>query len=397
VAAPYYVPSRAFGANDRLVMGFIGVGGMGYGHFRSYLGSDVCDIAGVCDVYEPHRARAQKDAGDKCTAYTDHRELLDRADIDAVVVATPDHWHTLVSIHACQAGKDVYCEKPLTLFITEGQELIKAVRRYGRVFQTGSQQRSSGEFRQAVELVRNGYIGKLQAVKVGIGGSPSCGWEPNQDPPAGLDWNQWLGPAPVAPYTPRRCLGSFRWFWDYSGGMMTDWGHHMNDIAQWGLGADGTGPVEIDGWGKSPAEGIFETFTDFEMKYTYASGIVSNCSNRHRGGVTFEGSDGTVFVTRGELETDPPELRNLELKPDDLHLPRPRGGHKGNWLECLKTRERPICDVEIGHRSVSVCHLGNLSARLGRKLKWDPVKELFVGDDEANRWLSRPYRAPWHL
>ncbi|HJN18884.1 MAG TPA: Gfo/Idh/MocA family oxidoreductase, partial [Armatimonadota bacterium] len=244
--APLVVSSRALGqadkvaANDRIALGFIGIGGMGNGHLGGFLGNRRTEVLAVCDVDAGHREAAANRVGDGCAQYADHRELLDRDDIDAVVIATPDHWHTLTSIHACQAGKDVYCEKPLTLTIEECWKLTAAVRRYGRVFQTGSQQRSSREFQQAVSLVRAGRIGKVHTVKVGIGTGPTSGYEPNTAPPDGLDWDMWLGPAPKVPYTRQRCHGNFRWFWDYSGGKMTDWGHHHNDIAQWGLNMDGT-------------------------------------------------------------------------------------------------------------------------------------------------------------
>jgi predicted dehydrogenase len=353
-------------------------------------------VLAVCDVDQNRRERAAQRVGDKCAAYNDYRELLDRKDIDAVLIATPDHWHTLTSINACEAGKDVYCEKPLTLTIEEGRKLVQAVRRYARVFQTGSQQRSSGEFRQACELVRNGRVGKVSLVRVGIGGSPTSGWEPDSDPPPGLDWNMWLGPAPSSPYNPLRCFFTFRWFYDYSGGMLTDWGHHHNDIAQWGLGTDLTGPVKFEGWGKFPTDGMFDTATDFEIKYTHADGTPVICGNTQPHGITFEGPDGWVHVDRGFLETSPAELKDEKLGPGDIRLYE-SNNHQQNWLDCIRSREKPICDVEIGHRSVSICHLCNITIRTGRSLEWDPVAERIVNDEGANRWLSRPYRAPWSL
>ena len=402
VAMPYVVSSRALGqdgkdpANERITMGFIGVGGMGGGHLGGFIGNNQTEVLAVCDVDTDRREAAQKRVGDGCVGYNDYRELLARDDIDAVCIATPDHWHTLTCMDACRAGKDIYCEKPLTLTIEEAQKLIQVVRRYARVFQTGSQQRSSGEFQQAVSLVRSGRIGKVSHVKVGIGGSPTSGWEPDSEPPPGLDWDMWLGPAPWVPYNKLRHPYTFRYFFDYSGGMMTDWGHHHNDIAQWGLNMDGSGPVEIEGWGKFPADGLFDTATAFDINYTHADGTVVNCCSSNRQGITFEGPDGWVHVHRGALETHPEELKDEELGPGDVDL-HTNESHHNNWLRCIKTRERPICDVEIGAGSVTVCHLGNIAIRTGRKLRWDPANWRFIDDDGANRWVSKPYRAPWHL
>jgi len=400
-ALPYLVPARALGAggaapSEKITLGFIGVGGMGSGHLGGFINHPRVKVLAVCDVYEPHRSRAQARVGEGCAAYNDYRELLDRDDIDAVLIATPDHWHALTSIHACQAGKDVYCEKPLSLTIEDGRAMVEAVRRYGRVFQTGSQQRSEENFRFACELVRSGRIGKLHTVRVGIGGGPTSGWEPDTDPPPGLDWNMWLGPAPWAPYNPLRCIYNFRWFWEYSGGKMTDWGAHHNDIAQWGMGTEGTGPIHITPAQYTlPADGLYDTATTFEIVYKYANGVtLITSSDGH--GIRFEGPDGWVHVDRGFLETFPKELMQEELGPGDVHLYRSPGHHE-DWLNCIQTRQRPICDVEIGYKSIVVCHLGNIAIRTGRALRWDPASERFVGDDEANRWISKPYRAPWHL
>jgi predicted dehydrogenase len=401
LAAPYVLPGRALGqgdkapASDRITMGFIGVGGMGGGHLGGMVGNRGVEVLAVCDVDEGRRNEAKARVGEHCAAYNDYRELLDRDDIDSVVISTPDHWHALTTIHACEAGKDVYCEKPLSLTIEEALRMIDAVRRYGRVFQTGSQQRSSREFQQAVSLVRSGRIGKVHTVLAGIGGGPTSGWEPDSDPPPGLDWNLWLGPAPWVPYNKERCFYNFRWFYDYSGGKMTDWGAHHNDIAQWGLGMDGSGPVKIEGWGKFPTDGLYDTAVEFEITCEYADGTkLITSSTGH--GARFEGPDGWVHVDRGFLETFPAELKDEVLGPGDVRLYHD-GGHQQDWLNCIRTRERPLCDVEIGASSVIVCHLENLAIRLGRKLEWDPVVHRFVNDEGANRWLSRPYRAPWHL
>jgi len=401
IAVPYFAPGRALGqgdkdpANERLTMGFIGVGGMGGGHLGGLAGRRDVEVLAVCDVDEERRNAAKARVGDQCAAYNDYRELLDRDDIDSVVIATPDHWHALTTILACEAGKDVYCEKPLSLTIEEALKMIEAVRRYGRVFQTGSQQRSGGEFQQAVSLVRSGRIGKVHTIHVGIGGGPTSGWEPDTDPPPGLDWDMWLGPAPWVPYNKLRCHYNFRWFYDYSGGILTDWGHHHNDIAQWGLDMDGSGPVKIEGWGKFPTDGLYDTVNAFEITCTYADGTkLVTASTGH--GVKFDGPDGWVHVDRGFLETFPAELKDEELGPGDVRLLSGRG-HHDNWLDCIKTRERPICDIEIGASSVIVCHLENIAIRTGRSLEWDPGSHRFVNDEGANRWISKPCRAPWHL
>ena len=400
-ALPAFIPARALGAdgvapNDKIALGFIGVGGMGSGHLGAFVYDPRVTILAVCDVYEPHRSRAQAQVGEGCAAYNDYRELLDRKDIDAVLIATPDHWHALTSIHACQAGKDIYCEKPMSLTVEDGRAMVAAVRRYGRVFQTGSQQRSDDYFRFACELVRSGYIGKLQTVRVGIGGGPTCGWEPDTDPPPGLDWNMWLGPAPWVRYTPQRCIYNFRWFYEYSGGKMTDWGAHHNDIAQWGMGTDKTGAIRITPAKYTfPIDGLYDTATSFEIVYDYANGVtLITSSDGH--GVKFEGPDGWVHVDRGFIDASPKELLEQKLGPGDVHLYTSRD-HHGNWLDCIESRKRTICDVEIGYKSIVTCHIGNIAIRTGRTLQWDPDHDRFVNDEEANRWLSKPYRAPWHL
>ncbi len=409
--APYVITSSALGnadrapANDRIGLGCIGVGSMGSGHLGSFLYDRAIrkniQVLAVCDVDRNNRLNAVKRVKEAygqsapCPDYNDFRELLEQPGIDAVTVVTPDHWHALIAIEACKKGKDIYCEKPLTLTIQEGQRLVAAVRRYGRVFQTGSQQRSEGNFRFACELVRNGRIGRVHTVRTGIGGGPTCGWEPETDPPQGLDWNFWLGPAIYKPYTPRRCHYEFRWLYDYSGGKMTDWGAHHNDIAQWGLGMDESGPVHIDGRGEFPTDGLYDTATSFQVHYTYANGVKLICASDGHG-CRFEGTEGWVHVDRGFLDAQPKSLLQEQMGSNEIHLYQ-SPGHKEDWLRCIETRRRPICDVEIGFRSVTVCHLGNISMRLGRPLRWDPQTQQIIGDDEAARWVTRPMRAPWRL
>jgi predicted dehydrogenase len=395
LAAPAIFPRGVLGANERIVMGQIGCGGQGRGDMGALKGSGPVEYAAVCDVYAQNREQARAANGSNCEGYNDFRDLLDRTDLDAVSIATPDHWHALIAIAACEAGKDIYCQKPLALTIEEGRAMVNAVRRYNRVFQTGSQQRSERGFRYACELVRNGRIGKLERIRTAIGGNKE-GCEPDSDPPPGLDWNLYLGPAKWVPFNRLRFIWEFRWFYDYSGGNLTDWGAHHNDIAQWALGMDESGPVEIDGKGVFPATGCYDTPLRFEVNYKYANGVQLSCSSEGNG-CWFYGTEGEIYVNRGQLSSKPKEIIEKPIDPAKEVALYESSNHYGNFLDCVRTRKRPICDIEVGHRSVSVCHLGNISIRLGRPLRWDPAAEKVVGDEEANRWLSRPMRAPWHL
>jgi predicted dehydrogenase len=400
IALPTIVPSSVFGADapsNRITMGCIGTGGQGTSDMKGFKGKNDCEIVALCDVDADHTKKAAATAGlDVKSCYGDFRELLARSDIDAVLVATPDHWHVLASIAAVRAGKDVYCEKPLTLTIAEGRSLVEEVKRYGRVFQTGSQQRSGSEFRKACELVVNERIGKLHTMRVGISGNNrTC--EPTWTPepvPEGFDYDMWLGPAPWEPYHTQRCHYQFRFILEYSGGQMTNWGAHHLDIAQWGNQSDDTGPVEIRGKGEFPKTGLFTTALNAEVEYTYASGVKMFLSRG--GGTRFEGTEGWIYVNRGKLETEPKSLLTSVIGPDEIHLYE-SNDHKQNFLDCIKSRKDPICTAEIGHRSSTVCHLGNIAMLLDRPLKWDPQKEQFIGDDEANRMTWRPRRAPWRL
>lgn len=390
--------------SERVTVGCIGVGGLGYGHHLKgcLLPNARVEVVAVCDVDRDRRDQAAalvlKEKNRRIPAYEDYRALLDRKDIDAVLIATPDHWHTLTAIAAIQAGKDVYCEKPLTLALNEGKAMVAAARRYGTVFQVGSQQRSNDTFRRACELVRNGKLGKLQRIDTVLHQVHQGPWVPAQTPPPNLNWNMWLGQAPYRDYLPNCVHYQFRWIYDYSGGVMTDWGAHHNDIAQWGMGMDHSGPVEVDGTdAEFNHDGPYDVAMQFNVRYKYANGVDLVCHTNGRNGITFTGSEGTLFVARGNvLECSNPDILKVELGPNDVHLYDSHNHHE-NWLNCIASRERCICDVEIGHRSVSVCHIGNISMRLGRPLKWDPLKEEFVGDAEANAMLGRPMRAPWHL
>ncbi len=397
---PAIVPSSAFGADapsSRITMGCIGVGGQGTSNMKGFKGQPGCQVVAVCDVDAGHRENAAKTAGlDPKSCYNDFREVLARGDIDAVSVAAPDHWHVPISMAAVRAGKDVFCEKPLTLTIAEGRRLADEVKRYGRVFQTGSQQRSGAEFHKACELVVNGRIGKLHTMRVGISGNNrEC--EPTWTPepvPDGFDYDMWLGPAPWEPYHTQRCHYQFRFILDYSGGQMTNWGAHHLDIAQWGNQADNTGPVEIVGKGEFPKTGLFTTALRAEIEYTYANGV--KMFLKSGGGTRFEGTEGWIYVNRGKLEAEPKSLLTSVIGPDEKHLYESRD-HKRNFLDCVRSHKDPICTAEIGHRSSTVCHLGNIAMLLDRPLRWDPQAEQFIGDAEANRMTWRPARAPWRL
>ncbi len=394
--------------SETLVIGMIGVGGMGSGHLGGLLGMSDAVVAAVCDVDENRRGNAKKRVDDvaqrrnapKADVYNDYRRLLDRNDIDAVLIATPDHWHALTTIHSCQAGKDVYVEKPLTITIKEGRAMVDAARRYDRVVQMGTQQRSQSHFRHVCELVQNGRIGTVKLARTWFGSNPHSDWVPDTDPPPGLDWNMWLGPAPWVPYNPQRHPYNFRYFRDYSGGLLTDWGVHLNDIAQWGMGADMTGPHTIEAMGTMYEDNMFEFPRLMTIKYEYENFDLIWTQGEEpfepgKGyGIMFYGDKGRIFVDRGGYKVygDVDET----IGPSDIQLYR-SPDQKRNWIDCIRARTRPISEVEIGHHSTTLSHLGNISFLLGRKVHWDHEQEQFIGDDAANRMVSKPYRAPWHL
>ena len=401
--APMFVPASVFGQNppsERLRVGVIGTGKMAHDYHLSTLsGFKDVEILAVCDVDTTRRLHAKKyvdgKSGKSCDAYVDYREILARKDVDAVVIATPDHWHALPVIEACQAGKDVYCEKPLTLNIREAELCIKAVRKHGRVLQTGSQQRSSvfGPFRLACEIVRSGRLGKLKTVRVGVGGPSKWCDLPEEAAEPGLDWDRWLGPAPKRAFhsalSPRGMHNHFpawRNYREYSGGALTDIGAHHFDIAQWALGMDESGPVEI----VPPAEA--EAMTG--AKLVYSNGI--EMFHGGKSGCTFEGSDGTLHIDRGSLTSNPESIVKEPLGEKEVRLYKSAGHHR-DWVDCIRSRKRPVADVEIGARSATVCHLANLAYWHRRKLRWDPAAWRFVGDEEANGWLDAPRREPWQL
>ena len=425
IAMPGVIPASALGAEDRpapserITMGCIGLGGRGHVNMNTFLGHSVVQMIALCDVdagskrYEDAWPRGlapakqkveQKYAGAKTSGtfrgvsgYGDFRELLARDDLDAVCISTPDHWHAPMVVAAATAGKDVYCEKPLSLTVHDGRAMVDAVRRYGRVFQCGSQRRSDARCRHSCELVRNGRIGELQTVRVGL---PGGHWIRSNakktfdaEPiPAGFDYDLWLGPAPWAPYTFNRCHWNWRWNLDYSGGNVTDWGAHMIDMAHWGMGCDETGPIEVEGKGTFPAStNLWNAATAFEFTCTYASGV--KMIVRSGGPNRFEGSAGWVELAG---KTNPPKLAESVIGPDEIHLYESRSQHE-NFLDCVKSREPTAAPVEVAHRTITVAHLGNIAMMLGRKIQWDPARETIVGDEEAARLLSRPKREPWRV
>jgi predicted dehydrogenase len=407
VAVPYLITSSALGANgrepasERLVLGAIGCGGQGMRHVGGgiwvqgggYLSKPDVQVVAVCDVNRNNLNNAKKTVdqhygNQDCTAYHNFEELLARPDIDIILCATGDRWHTPISIAAAKAGKDIYCEKPISLTVHEARALAREIKRHGRIFQTGTQQRSWYEFRFACELIRNGYIGDVRRIKVNVGGPPEeCYLPAGGSPPEWLDYDRWLGQAPWRPFHPQ-LLGWMRWK-DYSGGEMTNWGAHMFDVAQWALGMDESGPAEI-----IPPDGKDHPV----LTYRYANGTIMTREpiSQPTPGVRFEGTRGMVEVTREALLTEPESLRRQRLGPNEIHLYESKE-HPDNFLECVRTRKRPASDADVGYRSITVCHLGNIAYWLKRPLRWDPAREQFVDDPEADRMLWREMRAPWQI
>ena len=430
VAAPYFVPASALGADgnvapsNRITMGFIGTGNQGTGDMKRFLRDKRVQVLAVADPNlksagywngavggrEPAqnivnaKYASQRSSGTYkgCDAYEDFREIISRKDIDAVEVATPDHWHAIPVIMAAKAGKDIYCQKPLALTIQQGRAMSDAVRSNKRILQTGSQQRSDRNFRRACELVRNGRIGKLETVKVGLpGGTPDISHNGDRtDPepvPEGFNYNFWLGPAPDAAYCPARCHVNFRWILDYSGGQVTDWGGHHPDIAQWGMNTEDTGPIEIKNpeaeWADHP---IYNTATKYSFECVYANGVTMTVSSSVRSGVKFEGTEGWVWANRGRHDASSKAILESEIGENEIHLYKSKD-HYRNFIDCVISREQPIAPVETAHRSITIAHLGNIAMRLGRGFRWDPKKERVIGDPEADKMTSRPMRSPWHL
>ncbi|PQO33232.1 gfo/Idh/MocA family oxidoreductase [Blastopirellula marina] len=383
----------------------IGIGAIGLRYQGSVITEKAAahgDIVALADVDREILEKANSDFGGKSALMEDYRDLLARDDVDVVMIGTPDHWHTKMVIDACRAGKDVYCEKPLTLTIDEGKKLREVVKETGRVVQVGSWQRSDIRFRTAVEMVRQGWVGNLERVDIVLGKNKTGGPFETKPVPKTFNWDLWQGQTPDVPYIPERSHYTFRWWYEYSGGQMTDWGAHHIDIGQWGAGGL---PVEIDGTAKMPSvENGYNVAVDYHVTYKLDNGVVLTVADEGRNGVMFTGDKGRIFVNRGTLDGAPTE-RKLPREDfvlydfDNLERPERAGkldaiiNHMGNFFDCVAKRKTPVSDIESQHRSVSTCHLGNISMKLGRKLTWNPKTETFVGDDEANQHLSREQRA----
>jgi len=396
-AAPMILPSRLFGANapgNRVTLGHIGVGGQGGGVLGGFLGVEGCQSVASCDPFKSRREGAAARMGNGAKAYRDFRELLARDDIDAVVIATPDHWHVPIACAAVRAGKDVYVEKPLGISMEQDKALRDVVHRYGAIFQYGTQQRSfNTHCAFACELVRNGYIGELKAVHV-VAPNGATGGNPSPQPvPEELDYDLWLGPAPVAPYTNDRVIGLGRWhIYDYALGFIAGWGAHPLDIAHWGYPQI---PVEYEGTGRIPSEGLFDTVVDWNVRGRYASGV--NFTLTAGGDNTrFVGAKGWVAASRGGIAAEPKSLLGIKIKPEEIRLLQDNH-HYRNFVNSVRARKTPASDIDSAVQSDFISHLGDIAIRTGRKITWDPGSETIVGDESAARLMRRPMRVPWAL
>jgi myo-inositol 2-dehydrogenase/D-chiro-inositol 1-dehydrogenase len=418
--AALFIPASVFGSDvpsNRITIGMIGMGRQAYhSNIKSFLGADDVQVVAVCDVdtwrldnakkaVETHYAKERSTGRFKgCATYRDFRDLLDRADIDAVMISSPDHWHVPMATAAARAGKDICCEKPLTLNIAEGRVLSDTVRRYNRVFRTDSEFRSHACFQKACELVLNGRIGKVHTIRTGVpAGDVGCEPQPEMPVPEELDYDLWLGPAPYAPYTvnrvqPRKSYDRPGWMRvpEYCEGMVTNWGAHLNDIAQWGNGTDRTGPVEVEGKGEFPRDGLWNVLLSFEIEYKYTNGVrlFYTISQPY---VRFEGTEGWIQANYNDrsLKAQPESILKSPIGPNEIHLPLK--SEKRDFIDAVKTRGQTLADAEVGHRTTSLCQLGHIAIQVGRKLEWDPEAERFTNDETANRLLSRPMRSPWRL
>ena len=413
---PLVIPSKVLGKDggvvpsDRIVVGCIGIGWMGSANLASFLKDPGVQLAAVCDVDSDHLNEARDQVNKKygnqdCLAFGAHEEVITRSDIDAVVISVPDHWHAIVAISALKAGKDVYGEKPIAHNWAEGRAICEAVKRYNRVWQTGSWQRSVNDFRYACELVRNGRIGKVNRVEVGlrwgnIDFAGTASQDSPQNPPPTLDYDRWLGPAPSAPYCPARTHKNWRWNYDYGGGSLMDWvGHHV-DIAHWGMDADHTGPTEVEGQGEFPREGsLYNTATKYRITARYANGVTMVIDGGHddiRSGTRWIGENGWVWVDRSGIETEPKSLLRDKVRPNEVHLPH-SAGHPQDFLHCIKTRGTTLTPSDVALRSATPGYLGQIAMLTGRKIRWDPAQERILNDPEAQRMLFCSMRSPWRL
>ncbi len=403
--------------SDQIRLGIIGVGRQGMYNMRKFLEHPECRVVAVCDVYEPHLQAAHMESS--AEPVRDFRRVIDRNDIDALVISTPDHWHPLMTVMGCQAGKDIYVEKPISVAVSEGQRMVEAARRYERVVQVGTQQRSGLHFQHAVRLVQQGELGQVSAVRTwnfGNGSPLGIGNPPDSDPAPGLDWDMWLGPAPKVPFNPNRfgvfenTWSCFRWFWDYAGGMMTDWGVHLLDIVQWAMEVDAPETISASG-GKFILRDNRETPDTLTVTYQYPK-FICTYENRtcngcpitgHSYGIEFYGENGTLFLDRAGFQIKPertgrgdrsiPRMYSME----EESINDSSRDHVRNFLDCIKERGTPVSDIEIGHRSTTTCLLGNISYRTGHRLRWNGREEEILEDGEASRLLDRSYREPWRL
>ncbi len=415
LAAPTIVPSSVIGRpgrilpSDKIVMGCIGVGWMGTDNMKSFLSEADCQVVAVCDLDQEHLENARTIVNTKygrsdCAVYHDFRELLMRQDIDAISLGLPDHWHAIPVIAAAKAGKDCYGEKPFAHSLREGRAMVEALKRYGRVWQTGSWQRSQSHFRFACELVRNGCIGKVRTAEVGLPAghsdfAGSFGRDIFKAPPKELDYDFWLGPAPYSPYCESRVHKNWRWVLDYGGGQLTDWIGHHGDIGHWGLDLEYAAPVEVEGYGEYPKQGVYDTATRYRVTAQYGNGVTITYAGGHddiRSGTKWIGEHGWVWVDRGGIDAYPKSLLSTRFGANDVHLYKSTG-HWRNFLDCIKSRKLTIAPAEVAHRSVTPAHLGQISMLLGRKLRFDPDSEQILNDPTANAMLGNAMRAPWKI
>ena len=416
IGFPYIVPSSALGKagavapSNKITMGCIGVGWQGTENLQSFLGLSDVQIVGVCDIDKNHLKNAARIVNrgygnTDCATYHNFEELIVRQDIDTVSLGLPDHWHAIPAIAAAKAGKDIFAEKPLSHSLAEGRAMCEAVKRYGIIWQTGSWQRSQSHFRHACEIVRNGRIGKLHTVEVGLPSGhedfeETGGQEEPGPAPKELDYNRWIGPAPWAPYCPARVHKNWRWHLDYGGGQLMDWIGHHADIAHWGMGTEYTGPYEIEGSCQWPKSGLWNTATRYRVRAKYANDITMIIAGGHediRSGTKWIGTDGWVWVDRGgQLEASNPDVIKEKLGPNDIHLYQ-SPGHWRNFIDCVKSRATTLTPCEVAHRSATPGHLGQIALLSGRKIRFNPETEEIIGDSTATRMLSNAMRSPWHL
>ena len=426
-AAPFIISScskngeKGTAPSDKINLAVIGAGNQGGNDTHGFLQDERVQITAICDVntksagywdgkvagrafvkefVEKHYSEKRGKTFKGVKEFTDFREVLERSDVDAVLIATPDHWHSIPVLIAAHNKKDIYCQKPLSLTISEGRAMSNAVKHHNVILQTGSQQRSNQNFRRVVELVRNGRIGELHTIKCGLpGGTPDFGRTGlnvfPQPVPKGFDYDMWLGPAPEAAYRPCSTFVNFRWVLDYSGGQVTDWGGHHPDIAQWGMNTELTGPVKIQNpSSKCALHPVWNTASEFYFESLYANGLKLIVSNKEQFGVTFEGSEGSLWSDRGKHGASDPSILESEIGENEIQVYK-SDNHYRNFIDCVYSREEPIAPVEVAHRSITIAHLGNIAMMLNQDLEWDPATEKFLNNDNANRFLSRPMRAPW--